>query len=126
AQAVEEGGLAGAVRTDEAEDLPLVLVERNAVEGDDAAEAQVDIIDREQRRARARRRELRPDRGRERCHDYQPECACLGPAVVPLACIVSSPHDSALLLPGESGFDVADGIHQARADIVFKTVLRKL
>jgi hypothetical protein len=45
---VERGRLAGAVRPDEARDLAFLDVERHAVEGDDAAEAERDVLDREE------------------------------------------------------------------------------
>ena len=51
ADAVEQRGLAGAVRPDQPEDLALLDGERDAVERDDAAEAQSDVADFEQRRA---------------------------------------------------------------------------
>ena len=47
-QAVEQGGLAGAVRPDQAEDRTLVHVEGDAVQGDDAAEHDADVANREQ------------------------------------------------------------------------------
>src|SRR5262249_34100756 len=47
-EAVEQGGLAGAVRSDQAEDLPLEHVEGDAVERDDAAEMDADVADGEQ------------------------------------------------------------------------------
>ena len=47
---VERRRLAGAVRPDQAGDLPLLDVERDAVEGDDAPEAERDLPDRQQRR----------------------------------------------------------------------------
>ena len=50
AQAVEERGLAGAVRPDQAEDLALFHVERYAVQRNDAAEHDADVANREQRR----------------------------------------------------------------------------
>ena len=40
---VERGRLAGPVRPDEARDVPFLDVERDAVESDDAAEAQRDV-----------------------------------------------------------------------------------
>ncbi len=48
AQAIEECGLAGAVRPDQAEDLALMHVEGNAVQRDDAAEHDADVADRKQ------------------------------------------------------------------------------
>ena len=51
-QAVEERGLAGAVRADQADDLPARDVERDAVERDDAAEAHRDVGHLEQLRLR--------------------------------------------------------------------------
>ena len=50
AQAVEQRGLAGAVRPDQAEDLALMHVERHAVQRDDAAEHDADVANREQGR----------------------------------------------------------------------------
>ena len=47
-EAVEQGGLAGAVRPDQAEDCALVHVERHAVQGNDAAEHDADVANREQ------------------------------------------------------------------------------
>jgi hypothetical protein len=47
-QAVEERGLAGAVRSDQTDDLPRIDAERDAVQRDDAAEANGDIGDLEQ------------------------------------------------------------------------------
>ena len=49
ADAIEQRRLAGAVRTDQAEDLALVQRERDAVERDDAAEPQRDVANLEQR-----------------------------------------------------------------------------
>jgi hypothetical protein len=49
---VERRRLACAVRTDQAHDLALVGVERDAVERDDAAEARGDVLDGEQRQGR--------------------------------------------------------------------------
>ena len=48
AEAVEERGLAGAVRPDQAEDLALMHVERHAVQRDDAAEHDADVANRKQ------------------------------------------------------------------------------
>ena len=48
AQAIEEGGLAGAVRPDQAEDLALMHVKGHAVQRDDAAEHDADVANREQ------------------------------------------------------------------------------
>jgi hypothetical protein len=48
AQAVEQRGLAGAVRSDQAEDLALMHVEGDAVQRDDAAEHDADVADRQQ------------------------------------------------------------------------------
>ena len=48
AQAIEQRGLAGAVRPDQAEDLALMHVERHAVQRDDAAEHDADVANREQ------------------------------------------------------------------------------
>ena len=70
AQAVEEGRLAGAVGSDQPEDLALVEVERDAVERDDAAKAHHDLADFEQlgagrvagHRHKAGRREASPDK----------------------------------------------------------------
>jgi hypothetical protein len=42
-QAVEQGGLAGPVGADQADDLTRVDLEGNAVQGDDTAEAHADI-----------------------------------------------------------------------------------
>src|SRR6185436_7298862 len=50
AQAVEQRGLAGAVGSDQAEDLALMHLERNAVERNDAAEHDADVANRKQRR----------------------------------------------------------------------------
>src|SRR6185312_11271315 len=47
-EAIEESGLAGAVRTDQAKDLALMHVEGNAIQRDDAAEHDADVADREQ------------------------------------------------------------------------------
>ena len=47
-EAIEERGLAGAVRSDQAEDLALVHVERHAVQRDDAAEHDADVANRKQ------------------------------------------------------------------------------
>ena len=47
-EAVEERRLAGAVRSDQAEDLALVHVERHAIQRDDAAEHDADVANREQ------------------------------------------------------------------------------
>ena len=49
-EAVEQRGLAGAVRADQAEDLALVHVEGHAVQRDDAAEHDADVANREQGR----------------------------------------------------------------------------
>ena len=49
-QAIEQRGLAGAVRSDQAEDLALVHVEGHAVQRDDAAEHDADVANREQGR----------------------------------------------------------------------------
>ena len=49
-KAVEEGGLAGAVGADEADDLAGGNVEGNAVEGDDATEPDGDAVYLEQAR----------------------------------------------------------------------------
>src|SRR5207253_4051139 len=59
AQAVEERRLAGAVRPDEADDLPLAHVERDAVERDDATEADGEVANGEDRR---------PGRGHDRAY----------------------------------------------------------
>ena len=59
AQAVEQRGLAGAIRADQSEDLSLVHVERHAGERDDAAEHDVDVTHREQRIAAASKLRLR-------------------------------------------------------------------
>ena len=48
AQAIEERGLAGAVRPDQAEDLALMHVEGHAVQRDDAAEHDADVANRKQ------------------------------------------------------------------------------
>src|SRR5690606_6460647 len=56
AEAVEERCLAGAVGSDEAEDLPLPHVERHAVQRDDAAEYHADVADGEQRACALRHR----------------------------------------------------------------------
>ena len=45
---VERGRLAGAVRPDQPGDVPLLHVERDAVEGDDASEAKRDVPDGEE------------------------------------------------------------------------------
>ncbi len=50
AQAIEERGLAGAVRADQAEDLALMHVERHAIQRNDAAEHDADVANRKQRR----------------------------------------------------------------------------
>ena len=52
AEAIEQGGLAGAVRADQAQEHALGHVERHVVERDDAAETHADILDRQQRRSR--------------------------------------------------------------------------
>ena len=49
-EAVEERGLAGAVRSDQAEDWPLMHVEGHAIERNDAAEHDADVANREQGR----------------------------------------------------------------------------
>jgi hypothetical protein len=49
---VEDGGLAGAVRADQAGDLAALDVEREAVERDDAAEAPCQLVDLEKRDTR--------------------------------------------------------------------------
>jgi len=49
AQTVKQGGLAGAVRADQTEDLPLVQVEGHTVERNDAAKPQSHVADVEQR-----------------------------------------------------------------------------
>ena len=51
-QAIEQRGLAGAVRADEAEDLPRLEIEGHAVERHDAAEAHGDVANRQKRRSR--------------------------------------------------------------------------
>ena len=48
AEAIEQCGLAGAVRSDQAEDLALLHVERNTVQRNDAAEHDADVANREQ------------------------------------------------------------------------------
>ncbi len=48
-QAIEQRGLAGAVRADQSEDLSMAHVERHAVQRDDAAEHDADVANREQR-----------------------------------------------------------------------------
>ena len=48
AEAIEERRLAGAVRSDQAEDLALVHVERHAIQRDDAAEHDADVANRKQ------------------------------------------------------------------------------
>jgi hypothetical protein len=72
AEAIEEGSLAGAVRTDQAEDLSFALIERDAVQRDDAAETKADVVDSEKRRGRVRFRRAR-DRAEwaERFHDQR-------------------------------------------------------
>ena len=55
AQAVEEGGLAGAVRSDQPKDLALMHVEGHPVQRNDAAEHDADIANRKQRRIFLRR-----------------------------------------------------------------------
>src|SRR5262249_13674694 len=55
AEAIEERGLAGAVRADQAQELALGEIEGDAVERDDAAKAHADIFDGKQRRATALR-----------------------------------------------------------------------
>jgi hypothetical protein len=50
ADAVEQGGLAGPVGADQAEDLAFLYVEGNRVEGDDAAEANGEITNGEDQR----------------------------------------------------------------------------
>ena len=47
-EAVEQRGLAGAVRSDQAEDCTLVHVEGYAIQRDDAAEHDADVANREQ------------------------------------------------------------------------------
>src|SRR6202043_2872424 len=47
-EAVEQRGLAGAVRADQAEDLALMHVERHAIQRDDAAEHDADVANRKQ------------------------------------------------------------------------------
>ena len=49
AEAIEQRGLAGAVGPDQAEHLPRRKLERHAVERDDAAEADADVLDFQQR-----------------------------------------------------------------------------
>src|SRR6267143_2001628 len=51
AQAIEKRRLTGAVRSDEPENLPLLHVERHAVQSDDAAEHNADVANRQQGRA---------------------------------------------------------------------------
>src|SRR5260370_37870348 len=48
AQAIEQRGLAGAVRPDQAEDLALTHVEGYAIQRDDAAEHDADVANRKQ------------------------------------------------------------------------------
>jgi hypothetical protein len=48
AQAIEEGGLAGAVRPDQTEDLALMHVKGHAVQRDNAAEHDADVANRKQ------------------------------------------------------------------------------
>src|ERR1700684_4352026 len=48
AQAIEQGGFAGAVRPDQAEDLALMHVKGHAVQRNDAAEHDADVANREQ------------------------------------------------------------------------------
>jgi hypothetical protein len=50
AETIEQRGLAGAIRPDQAEDLSLDHVERHAVQRDNAAEHDADVVNREQRR----------------------------------------------------------------------------
>src|SRR5262249_49355900 len=50
AEAVEERGLAGAVRADQAEELATTDRERHAIERHDAAEAHADVAHRDERR----------------------------------------------------------------------------
>jgi hypothetical protein len=59
AQAVEERGLAGAVRSDQAQDLALMHVERYAIQRNDAAEHDTDVANRKQRRFSLRQPGLR-------------------------------------------------------------------
>ena len=47
-EAIEQRRLAGAVRSDQAEDLALVHVEGHAIQRDDAAEHDADVANREQ------------------------------------------------------------------------------
>ena len=54
AEAIEQRGLAGAVRPDQAEDLALLHVERHAIQRDDAAEHDADVANREQGSGRIR------------------------------------------------------------------------
>ena len=48
AQAIEQGGLAGAIGPDQAEDLALMHVEGDAVQRDDTAEHDADVANRQQ------------------------------------------------------------------------------
>ena len=71
AEAIEKGGLAGAVGADQADDLPLVDVEGDAVESDDAAETQAHAVDPEKGALVAWLRRViasRLVRGGGRCH----------------------------------------------------------
>jgi len=47
-ETIEQGGLAGAIRPDQAENLALMHVEGDAIERDDAAEHDADVADRKQ------------------------------------------------------------------------------
>src|SRR5579863_8457512 len=49
ADAIEQRGLAGTVRTDQAADLAIADIERHAAQGDDAAKAHRDVRNAEQR-----------------------------------------------------------------------------
>ncbi len=53
-QAIEQRGLAGAVRPDQTENLPTVHVERDAVERDDSSEHDADVAHGKQRGLRPR------------------------------------------------------------------------
>ena len=97
ADAVEQRGLAGAVRADQAEDLSRLDREGDAVKGDDAAEAKGDVAHFEQRRPGGRRcRRGRRSYARTR-HDAPPMRGTKNPA--PWRCIRASSRKKPFVSP---------------------------
>src|SRR5215831_13030478 len=57
-QAIEQGGLSGAVRADQAENLTLAELQRHVVERDNSAEIDADVANGEKRFRRRQRRRM--------------------------------------------------------------------